>query len=1231
MSRRIAVVLFFVTVFSFSAWAQETRSTISGRVLDPQGGAVVGATVVVRNADTGVALTFTTNDTGYYEATLLIPGNYEFTAEMAGFKKLVRRGVVLPVSSRLDVNLTLEIGGVTETVSVTAEAPLLSTNDVASGRVLDNRMVMELPVMGNSAITLVKLTPGIQTGGVVNYLAPHSNIGGSDYNIDGNVGGNSWTLDGSPNAGPSRRLAYLPYTDAVAEFKVETTNFDASIGQTSGVAITMISKSGVNDFHGTATWQHWQQRWQGRPFFVKQNYFRSIAAAEAAGNTARANQLRNTEPLAPGRSHNFGASGGGPVILPKIYNGRNRLFWFFTYNALKEVKGEEPSTFNRTVPTVSARNGDFREMLSLPNAAQYIVYDPISVARDPARPSNYVRTPFDNNTIPRSRFVNPSYDAIAKLYPLPNNPTAPGQQPVFNYLSFGAPYNWDYKAYSNRVDYQISDKLRMFGRWSFNNFGPEDRGDWTYETARGLNINGLVRNNKGGNIDLVYTQNSSTVWNLNIAMNQFREGSIQPTALAYKPSDIGLPTYLDQKAGALHILPQMNLNPLNQGANNITNGYSIISPGGVSTWTRYRIATGTVGLSHVRGNHTLRAAFDNRYRFRTGGGGGNTSGQFTFSNAYTRKDDDGLTPASNLGLGWAAFLLGIPNGIGIQTNDSYAMLTPYYGSFVQDSWRVTPKLTLNLGLRMEYEGGATERYNRMIAGFDPTLALPISAAAQAAYAANPTAELPASQFQVLGGALYAGTADQPRNLSKGEVMWLPRVGAAYQLDSKTVIRGGYGIYFDTINVLNFGPDQFGYSRNTGPVVTTDFGQNWNFPSAANPANLKSPLVDPFPVRAGGSRFDTPTGNALGIMSRAGRGFSYTDYSQPHARQQRWRIGVQRQFGANWVVEAAYSGSYSDRISIAHKLDVLPEQYWADGRVRNDAVATNLNQNLPNPFRLQNFASLQQSNPLVYQDMSTNGFFTSATIRKSQLLRAFPHMAGNLTNNTTPTGHVKTHDFELSVEKRFSKGFTMNFGYTGLKVREQNFYFNEFDPEPSWRTSNNGRPHRVVASGVFEWPFGKGKRFGAGARKPLDLLIGGWQTGVTYEFQPGPLLDWGNVFYNGNISDILKADKTWDAWFNTANFERNSARGPAAFHRRVFPVRVPDLRADKTSLWNANMSKNLKFQESWNLQLRLDALNVQNRSQMQGPNTNPFDTNFGRITSQTGAINRWIQVQARITF
>lgn len=1197
-----------------------------GRVLDQQGATIPNATVTIRNVDTGVSLTYKTNATGYYEGNLLNPGAYEITAELQGFKKLIRRGIVLPVSSRIEVDLALEIGGLTESVSITGEAPLLETNAVSSGRVLDNKAVMELPVMGNSAMLLVKLTPGIQTGGVNNYLALHSNSGGSDYNVGGNIGGNAWTLDGSPNQGPGRRTAYLPYTDSVAEFKVETNNFDAAIGQTSGAAVSMISKGGTNEFHGTLTEQHWQQRWQGTPFFVKKQYYQKIAAAEAAGNKTLADQLRATDQQPTGRSNNWGASGGGPVVIPKIYNGKNRLFWFFTYNAFKDVKVEDPTNFNRTVPTRAMRDGDFSETLKItPNAARYQVYDPLTIQADASRPGHYVRQPFAGNIIPKSRFVNPSYGAIMKLYPLPNVAIPAGQEPVNNYLASQTPYNWDYKAFSNRVDYAINDKYRMYGRWSYNNFGPEDRSDWTYETARGLNQNGLVRNNKAGNIDLVYTQSAGTIWDLNIASSQFREGDVQPAAWKYKPSDIGLPKYLDDKAGDLHILPRMDIN-----------GFTVISPSGISTWTRTRNITGKLEVTHIRGKHTMRAAFDARHMFRTGGGGGNTSGNFTFSNSYTRKDDDGFAPSTNLGLGQAAFILGMPNGISIATNDNYAMFTPYYAWFYQDSWRVTPRLTLNMGLRMEWEGGATERYDRMIGGFDPAMQLPISAAAQAAYAAAPIPELAASQFKVQGGAMYVGVNGQPRNWFKNETMWLPRIGVAFQATKKTVIRAGYGIYYDTLNVMNFGPSQDGYSRSTNPIITNDLSQTWNFPANANPLNGNSPLVDPFPIRADGSRFDVPTRNALGNMAKAGRGFDYTDFGQPHARQQRWRAGVQRQFGDSIVVDMAYSGSYSDRVSIGdpyRRLDYLPEQYWSNGLVRNDAIANNLNANVPNPFLLKNFAALQQSLPLVYQDMSTNGFFTSATIRKHQLLRVFPlQSSGNgVRNRNVPSGWTRSDEIQVNFEKRYAQNFFMNIGYNAMKLREADFYFNEWDAEPSQRISNDGRPQRLVGSGVFYVPVGRGKHFLAGANKLTDTVLGGWQIGATYEWQAGPLIGFGNLFYYGELGNITNVTRTWDSWFNTANFEKVAAKGPAAYHRRVFPTRINDLRRDMTNQWNANVAKNIKFTERWALQLRLDVLNVQNRSQMDNPNTDPYSTNFGKITQQTAATNRWIQIQGRITF
>jgi hypothetical protein len=244
---------------------------------------------------------------------------------------------------------------------------------------------------------------------------------------------------------------------------------------------------------------------------------------------------------------------------------------------------------------------------------------------------------------------------------------------------------------------------------------------------------------------------------------------------------------------------------------------------------------------------------------------------------------------------------------------------------------------------------------------------------------------------------------------------------------------------------------------------------------------------------------------------------------------------------------------------------------------------------------------------------------------------FPQMNG-LNSSPSSYGTNRDHEFQLSVEKRFARGFNFNFGYTAQKLRAADFFYNEFDPAPTERISNNGRPHRIVASGIFEFPFGRGKHFFNGAGRLLNLVVGGWQSGATYEWQPGPLLDFGNIYYYGtDVNEIKNVDRTFNTWFNTANFERTSAKAPTSFQARVFPTRIPGLRADMTNQWNVNMAKTLNLTERLHMQLRLDALNLTNRSQMSGPSTDPLSTNFGKVTSQTAATNRWLQVQARVTF
>lgn len=1223
MTLHRAVLALLLSALCLSA--QDTRGTIAGTVTDAQQAVVAGAGIVVTNTGTNTVTRLTTNSSGYYEAPLLLPGEYSVTVEMSGFKRYVRSGITLAIGERLQIDAPLEVGGTAESVTVNAEAPLLDTSSVSTGRAITHREVMDLPVLGNNVSMLTRFSPGVQVPGTTQFLVQGQLGGGSAYNMPGNVGGNEWSMDGASANGTNRRTSFMPSPDVIDEFRIETSNFDASFGHSTGINISMSTKSGANALHGSATYQYFNQRWNAVPFFVKQNRYSQISAANQAGNTTLADRLANTPFVPPGHTNNYHGTISGPVYIPKLLDGRNKLFFFLGYSGLKNLQSARPSEINYTVPTNAMRGGDFSALLPI-DAVRYQVYDPASTRKDPTRAGHWVRTPFAGNVLPRARMTNPIYSAYTRMMPVANNdPTDPRREPVNNYQASGMPNNVNYQSWNNRIDYQASDKHRFFFRWLKTSF-EEDAQGFTYESEPGLMDWDEIRPTVSGAFDWTYTVNASTVLNASVDGTLFKNHNQRLGTRKYKPTDVGLPAYLDQKCGDDCLLPRVIWPGMTYW-----NGDMILSvplDQGHHGWQQ----SAKFNFSQVRGSHSLRAGVDLRQHYRTAVvNGGFTSGNFTFANNFVRKDEDGFTPAGTLGLTWATFALGIPTGMSIDTNDSYALMNPYYAGYVQDTWRATRKLTLTFGLRIEYEKGPTERFNRAIGYFDPNLELPIAAAAQAAYARNPLPELPASQFIVKGGTVYTGVNGTPRELWQSELMWLPRLSAAYQVSNKTVVRGGYGIYFDTLNVMNQAANQFGYSRATNTVLTTDFGENW---LVGDPQNNISPLTNPFPVRANGTRFDAPLQNALGSMARAGQGFTYTRYDRQHPRVQRWRVGVQRELSSNILVEGSYWGQWAGRVGLTRRLDPLPEQYWATGNVRNNAVATDMNRQVPNPFLLSNFASLQSSNPLLYQHLSTLGAFTSATVAKNRLLRPFPHMNG-LNDNSDPSGKARTHAFEFNFTKRFSHGFNLNASYTRMFQDNKTIIENEFEAAPRiWWPSDTARPHRFTATAIVELPFGRGRQFfQAGI---LNHILGGWQAAVTYEFQNGPLLSWGNLIYKGDINsfeaDATSNTKLLSQWFNTnVPFEKVAGNQFAAFHTRVFPRFFNGLRADGLSQWNGNLLREIKLTEAVRFQFRVDAINLQNRSQMSAPDINPVSTNFGRVLSQTSSLNRFYQLQARIQF
>jgi hypothetical protein len=1286
-SRTRISIIAVAMLASMTAIAQETRSTILGTVKDQSGAAISGATVDVTNTETNTTAKLSTNSSGYFEAPYLLPGVYSITVTAQGFKRHVQQGYTLTVNSRQNVDISLEIGAAQESVTVTASAALLETTSGSGTSSLEGRQISDLPVMSNSAILLARGAPGMQWTAQPNYLGMHSNAGGSAVGAVGGVGGNEFSLDGVPNMAQGRRTGYLPYTDTVAEFKVETAPFDASKGHTTSATISLSTKSGGNDYHGQLTWQHWQQRLNATQITTNAGYWGRIRQAEAAGNTALAEELKSQSPQPSGRSNNWAASAGGPVRVPWLFNGRDKLFFFFGYNAAKDVKTEEANQVNRTVPSDAHRRGDFSDLLKL-DPVRFQIYDPRTAQRVTGGACGkdsagrditcVVRQPFPNNQVP---ILNPMYKFYEALYPRANNvPGVVSAEGRNNYLASATPFNWDYKAFTNRIDLQLTPKQRMFGKWSYSNFNPEDRGDWTYETARGLLQNGLVRKNVGVTFDHVYTFNSTTIFNWSVAWNRFIEGSASnEVQTSFPPSSVGLPSYIDDKAGPFIHLP--NLDFSDNSYSEFTRGF----PG----FGRFSVGTVRGELSKYIGTHSLRFGVDLRQSWRASNGPGNASGSFSYNNSFVRQAQN-TTNAQIIGLEWAAFMLGVPSGVSISTNDDLYLSNKFYSGYVQDDWKLSSKLTVNLGLRYELEGGFRERFNRGLAGFDLEAQLPISQAAQEAYAKLPASILalrPASDFVVKGGSLYLGKDGAPETVNNAQPAWMPRVGFAYQLDDKTVLRGGWGMFFDTNNVLNDGLNQLGYNRGTGTVITNDNGETFLHDTLASPKCLAditqchTILDDPFPVRPNGTRFEVPLGNALGVMATQGRALNFLDRDWKRARQHRFRIGLQRQFGSAIAIEVAYLGSRTDQIQTERRLSALPAKYFATGLIRNNALANDLNTQVTNPFNIKNFASLATSHPLVHADMNTQGFFTNNNIAKHQLLRPFPNLSpgDGLENGRDPSGEQKYNHLEVTATKRFSRGYSFQVSYLWSSNLDRTARANEFDELPTWRPTNNSAPHNLSVNFIYEFPFGKGRKW-LSDNKWLGAIVGGWQISGIYNKQSGRVYDLGNWFYYGDdLRDIAKdtKDQTADAWFNwqlfpgasrdfsASNRTAYEARirslvpasvlqqmgnicgsgnnqpcaysnvvpnnfQPNSFHVRVFPNRLNWLRGQGKNQLDANILRRFPVTEKHTLEFRLDMINTFNHVLWDNPNTDINSSNFGRVTTQWNT-PRFIQFQLRYVF
>jgi len=1165
MSAKTVFVPVVVCLFATAAAAQESRGTITGRVMDSSGAVVAGAEVRAQNQQTGAVVSARTNDTGNYTIPYLIPGVYNLTADFTGFKKTEKPGVEVRVNDVLAIDFKLELGNATETVEVTAGAPLLETSNVTLGMVQTQENINNLPIQAGNANELVLLTPGVSNSTNLRQRKSSFNSASSQFTTDGNqLYSNEYTIDGVPdtffNGGGSPLVAFQLPQNSVAEFKVQTTSFDAAVGHTPGAVLNTVTKSGTNEFHGEL------HEW--------------IINAGLDADTFFQNASGGAKPQY--QDNRYGASLGGPVRIPKVYNGKNKTFFFFGWEGNQWGK---PTATVGTVPTDAEKSGNFSALLAL--GSKYQIYDPLTTTA--AANGRYSRDPFPGNIIPANR-IDPVAKAMEAYYTEPNTVgTSAGQ----NNYTRNTKDVFDYNVYVARIDHTFSDRNRAFLRIDRDGYYETDSSFYN-NIAAGLD---LVRINRGAVLDDVIVLSSSSILDLHYGITQEETPEYRPSR-GFDLATLGFSqNLLSLLNPATQTFPQVYMNtkaPSNRCTGACTGTFSGFGGfnNGDGTETGY-IHDWAATLNMVKGNHTIQYGVDLRL-YRTFGfaGGFDVSPQLTFLPTYTNGPLDNSAVAP-LGQEYASFLLGIPGGQ-MTRSASYAGQDAYYAGFVQDDWKITPKLTLNVGLRYEYESPVSERFNRATRGFDGVTANPIQAEALANYALNPIPQLPVSQFHVLGGLMFAGPNDH--NLWSAKTTdFLPRVGLAYQLNQKTVLRAGYGIFYDTIGVNRSAMLQTGFTSSTPIQASIDNGLHF----IANTEN-------PFP-----SGLIPPLGAAGGLTTYLGQSFSVYPTSRVPPYSQRWTFTVQRTLAKNLMMEVGYVGNKAIHLPVSKNINALPDQYLSTSFFRDQATINALTATVPNPFY-----GLSPVYP--------------KTIAVSDLLRPYPEF-GDITE-TLPMGYSWYHALQVRAEKRLSQGFTAAVSYTYSKNMEATSFLNAGDPEPYRTISQYDRPHRLNISSVVELPFGKGKHFGSHIPTGLDYAIGGWQVNTIFTYQSGDPLGFGDAIFTGNIHNIAlsSSQRSVNQWFNTGAGFITDPSLQRADDLRQFPLYFAGVRGDGQTMWNLSLFKIFPVRERAHLELRFEGYDVLNHPNFSDPNTSVTSSAFGTVTSQAG-LSREFQGAVRLTF
>ena len=1137
MRLSVSLPLAALLMFNSISWAQSAYGNLRGSVVDQGGASIANAKITLLEESTGVTRSAVTGSSGEYVFANINPNTYTVIVEQAGFKKSERKGILVGTQQYVTADVKLEVGEVTQSIMVNEESPLLETANASQGQLVDRQKLIDLPNLGRNPFMMSRLSPTVVQAGNPAYMRMQDQSGSSAISINGGpVRGNNYLVDGIPITDFANRAVIIPSLEAVEEMKVQYGTYDAEMGRTGGGMFNTLLKSGGNTYHGALIGYMRNTDWMGNNFFSN-----------------RAGQARIDSP-----NRTYAGSFGGKVWIPKIYDGKNKTFFNIGFEGYRDTQAASRDNYT---PTALERVGNF-------SATNRLIYDPLTTA------ANGDRLQFPGNIIPPSRIDNVGRN-IAATYVAPTRTAAYGASNVTGLGPLPSKADQNFA----KIDHTVFSWWRA--SLSYMGYNSSEPGENPYPTISSPDQWFLVRKVNATALNNTITPNATTVVSIRYGFNRFPNIGTQKSQ-NFNLASIGFsPSFI--KDVQSQTFPNISM----------TDAYSLGTNNNFN-FVHHSRNFGSQVAKYI-GKHSIKAGYDWRKLNADGLDLGDSSGAFSFGNTFTRSNSNSGTGGADI----ADLLLGAPSGAtGFLPTKLYQFIT-YNSLYIHDDFRVTPKLTLNMGLRWERESGLQERNNNLITTFDANATNPISAT---------------SGFASKGVFRFAGVNGAPITTSNYKQNKLsPRIGAAYQYNAKTTIRAGWGIFWAPAFSLGAPFNSEGITALTSPLASLN-----GVPQIQ--------LANPFP-----NGLDKPVGNKLGDLTGIGKPVSVYSPNATSGRVQQFSLDIQREIGSGMVASAGYSGSRSANLT------------W---------TAASLNRNQLNPSNYGLGASALRArvdNP--YFGKGGSNAVGGAQVERQQLLRPYPQFASvNFLNDSYINANFNS--LVLKLQKRMGNGLNFLTAYTYSKNMDNagggagnNLNGGNAGPQDVYNLgaeyglSYLNTPQRLSNSITYELPFGKGKSFLGGANYATNLLVGGWsmnavtvlQTGFPTQFYMNNNLNspYGNARQRPNATGVdpsASGDfaRRLDGWWNTAAFTSPAALESGNVSRTV-GNRGPGMVS-----WDMSLFKNFAITETFKAQFRAEALNAMNTPLFRNPNAAVGNGNFGKITSQAN-FPRMIQLGLRLFF